>query len=93
MKNSLQRQWPPQSLVGWLPGAHVTAEEVQVLTAKEMQRQYGTFFESSPGPGSTVVAAFDDAMDEWLGVPEADAQEPSDEYVAYSAMRMAAYHL
>lgn len=37
-----------------------------------------------------VVAAFDDAMDDWLAGPEADNPDPSDEYVAFSAMRMAA---
>src|SRR6185295_2305838 len=35
-----------------------------------------------------VVAAFDDAMDEWLAGPESDALQLSDEYVAFSAMRM-----
>ncbi len=40
-----------------------------------------------------VVAAFDNAMDEWLAGPEADASDPSDEYIAYSAMRMAAYYM
>ena len=40
-----------------------------------------------------VVAAFDNAMDEWLAGPEADDPRPSDEYIAYSAMRMAAYYI
>jgi len=38
-----------------------------------------------------VVATFDNAMDEWLAGPEADAPHSSDEYIAFSAMRMAAY--
>jgi len=37
-----------------------------------------------------VVAAFDDALDEWLAGPEADGTTFSDEYIAYTAMRMAA---
>jgi hypothetical protein len=37
-----------------------------------------------------VVAAFDRALDEWLAGAEANDPSPSDEYVAYSAMRMAA---
>jgi hypothetical protein len=37
-----------------------------------------------------VVAAFDNAMDEWLAGPEADDRPPSEEYVAFTAMRMAA---
>ena len=37
-----------------------------------------------------VVAAFDNAMDEWLAGPEADDRPPSEEYVAFTALRMAA---
>jgi hypothetical protein len=40
-----------------------------------------------------VVAAFDSALDEWLAGPEADDPNPSDEYVAFSTMRMAADYL
>jgi hypothetical protein len=40
-----------------------------------------------------AVAAFDSAMDEWLAGPEADDPNPTDEYVAFSAMRMAAYYV
>lgn len=37
-----------------------------------------------------VVAAHDDAFDEWLAGPEADGPVFSDEYIAFSALRMAA---
>jgi hypothetical protein len=37
-----------------------------------------------------VVARFDNALDEWLAGPEADDNSPSDEYIAFTAMRMAA---
>jgi hypothetical protein len=37
-----------------------------------------------------VVAVFDNAMDDWLAGPEANGTTFSDEYIAYSAMRMAA---
>jgi hypothetical protein len=37
-----------------------------------------------------VVAAFDDALDEWLAGPEADNPTPTDEYIAFCAMGMAA---
>jgi hypothetical protein len=37
-----------------------------------------------------VVAANDDLLDEWLSGSEASAPRPSLEYVAFSAMRMAA---
>jgi hypothetical protein len=37
-----------------------------------------------------VVASFDNALDEWLAGPEADDTSPSDEYIAFTAMRMAA---
>jgi hypothetical protein len=39
-----------------------------------------------------VVQQFDDALDEWLAGPEADRAELSEEYVAYSAIRMMAYN-
>lgn len=37
-----------------------------------------------------AVQAHDDALDEWLAGPEADGSSPSEEYLAFSAMRMAA---
>lgn len=37
-----------------------------------------------------VVRHFDDELDTWLAGDEADNPSPSDEYVAFSAMRMAA---
>jgi hypothetical protein len=37
-----------------------------------------------------VVQANDDLLDEWLAGPEADSANPSEEYLAFSAMRMAA---
>lgn len=40
-----------------------------------------------------VVAAFDSALGEWLAGPEADDRNPSDEYVAFVAMTMAADYL
>ncbi len=40
-----------------------------------------------------AVAAFDSALDEWLAGPEADNPNPSSEYIAFSAMRMAAYYV
>jgi len=38
-----------------------------------------------------VIASIDNALDEWLAGPEADVPNPSDEYVAFSAMRLAGY--
>lgn len=37
-----------------------------------------------------AVALADDLLDEWLAGAEADECHPSDEYIAFSAMRMAA---
>jgi hypothetical protein len=37
-----------------------------------------------------VVLAHDDLLDEWLAGPEADSSNSSDEYLAFTAMRMAA---
>ena len=36
-----------------------------------------------------IIEAHDDLLDEWLAGPAADS-DPSDEYLAFSAMRMAA---
>lgn len=47
-------------------------------------------------PGSELeairkaVEAHSDALDEWLAGPEADGPKLSDEYIAFSALRMAA---
>jgi hypothetical protein len=40
-----------------------------------------------------VVATFDNALDEWLAGPEADNPTPTDEYVAFCAMGMAADYI
>jgi hypothetical protein len=37
-----------------------------------------------------AIVAFDDALDQWLAGPEAQGSAPSAEYIAFSAMRMAA---
>jgi hypothetical protein len=39
------------------------------------------------------VAASEQDLNAWLAGPEADNPEPSDEYIAFSAMRMAADYL
>ena len=39
---------------------------------------------------SSAIEQFDDEMDEWLAGDEADNESPSEEYIAFSAMRMAA---
>jgi hypothetical protein len=38
-----------------------------------------------------AIVKFDDDLDKWLAGPEADDNCPSTEYIAFSAMRMAAY--
>lgn len=37
-----------------------------------------------------VIEENDDELDRWLAGPEADGQDFSDEYIAFSALRMAA---
>jgi hypothetical protein len=37
-----------------------------------------------------AISEHNDAFDEWLAGPEADGPTYTDEYIAYSAMRMAA---
>lgn len=39
---------------------------------------------------SAVIEEYDDMLDEWLCGEEAESENPSKEYVAFSAMRMAA---
>ena len=112
------------------------SNEVEVLTAEEMQQWYGDFYSASPMASvdkknvpeqflpllpyaefwgiaddwtrddlvksappevrenlKRVIAAYDNLLDEWLAGPAADDPEPSDEYVAFSAMRIAGYSL
>jgi hypothetical protein len=37
-----------------------------------------------------IVERYDDLLDEWLAGPEASSRKPTPEYVAFSAMRIAA---
>jgi hypothetical protein len=37
-----------------------------------------------------AVESFDEALDEWLGGPEAQSDEPTLAYVAFSILRMSA---
>ena len=37
-----------------------------------------------------IIEIYDDLLDEWLAGPEATSAETSEEYIAFSAMRMAA---
>ena len=37
-----------------------------------------------------IIRHHDGALDDWLAGPEADSPKPSDEYLAFTAMRMAA---
>ena len=50
------------------------------------------FFAKTPKPElaklKRTLAQYDDLFDKWLAGPEADGPEFSDEYIAFSAMRM-----
>lgn len=37
-----------------------------------------------------AINQYEDELDDWLAGPEADSSAPSEEYIAFSAMRMAA---
>ncbi|MBE7440592.1 MAG: hypothetical protein HS115_19270 [Spirochaetales bacterium] len=41
----------------------------------------------------SVVSHFDNELDAWLAGPQANREDPSDAYVAFSAMRMSADYL
>jgi hypothetical protein len=114
----------------------VVSETPEILSAEQMKRLYGRFYDRSPrlqldrrrvpekfwpllpyaefwgiaddlmreilvkeAPPDVqhnlkqAVAVFDNAMDEWLAGPESDNTIFSDEYIAYSAMRMAADYI
>ncbi len=45
--------------------------------------------EAAKAEVARIVKEIDDQLDEWLAGPEAESENPSDEYVAFSAMRMA----
>ncbi len=38
---------------------------------------------------TATITPFEDALDEWLAGPEAQSRTPSNEYIAFSCMRMA----
>lgn len=59
--------------------------------ADDMKRE--ALVEEAPAPVKKnlkdIVTAYDDLLDKWLAGEEASSANPSNEYVAYSAMRMA----
>jgi hypothetical protein len=75
-----QKLWPLIPYAAFWGVADDWARETLVRKApKEVQQNL-----------KAVVAAYDDYLDEWLAGDEATNPRPSPEYVAFSAMRMAA---
>ena len=85
-KVQLDRQKVPEKLWPLLPYAEFwgiaddwTREDLLEEAPPEVQRNL-----------KAVVAAYDGALNEWLAGLEASSRNPSDEYVAFVAMIMAA---
>lgn len=88
-KLELDRAKVPERLWPLLPYAEfwgIADDLDRELLVKEAPKDLQQNFEA-------VVDSFDGELDEWLAGPEADERNPSDEYVAYSAMRMAADYI
>lgn len=78
-----------------------TRLRTQLLSLAELVKQFGKADDgerlraieaASPGELARLrlaVQKSNDAWDEWLAGPEANGPDYSDEYIAYSAMRMA----
>ena len=76
----------PESLRAYIPYAELWG------VADDLEREQ--LVERAPHEArldlQQTIAQIDDALDEWLAGPEADETSPSPEYIAFSAMRMAA---
>ena len=75
--------WSLRSLIPYAQVWGVADDTLRML----MVRQAG---QNARSDLKRAVGSADDLLDEWLAGPEADEMSPSDEYVALSAMRMAA---
>lgn len=66
----------------WGIADDVTREELVIQAPFEVKRNF-----------RDVITNLNADLNEWLAGPEADNPDPSPEYVAFSAMRMAAYFI
>ena len=78
--NVPQRLWPLVPYAEfWGFADDWTRQDLVEQAAPEVQRNL-----------KEVVSTFDDALDEWLAGPEAAGPKFSEEYIAFTALRMAA---
>jgi hypothetical protein len=86
---SLDPDRVPEVLREYIPFAAVWG------IADDLERE--SLVERAPDEAKDDLAALieriDDDLDQWLAGPEADSPNPSAEYVAFSAMRMAADYI
>lgn len=75
-----QKLWPLIPYAGFWGIADDWARETLVRKAPKAVQQNL----------KVIIAAYDDDLDEWLAGEEASNSRPSPEYIAFSAMRMAA---
>jgi len=82
---TLDRENIPQALHRYIPYAEVWG----VADDLEREELVGRAPEEARADVTRVIEEIDDELDEWLAGPEAESANPSQEYVAFSAMRMA----
>ena len=75
----------PEALHQYIPYAEVWG----VADDLEREELVNRAPEEAKADVRRVIEEIDDELDEWLVGPEAEAANPSQEYVAFSAMRMA----
>jgi len=82
---SLDRSNIPEVLHRYIPYAEVWG------VADDLEREdlVNLAPEEAKADVARVIEEIDDDLDEWLAGPEAENTNPSQEYVAFSAMRMA----
>ncbi|MBK6919152.1 MAG: hypothetical protein IPH07_17290 [Deltaproteobacteria bacterium] len=76
----------PQPLRRYLPLAELWGEADDTERAKLVERAP----QSAKDHLVETIALIDDLLDAWLAGPEAESAHPTAEYIAFSAMRMAA---
>ncbi len=82
---SLDRANVPEALDAYIPYAELWG----VSDDLEREELVNRAPEEAKADVARVIEDIDDDLDEWLAGPEAESAEPTQEYVAFSAMRMA----
>jgi hypothetical protein len=81
----LEKANVPEGLYRYIPYAEVWG----VTDDLEREELVNRAPEEARADVMRVVAEIDEELDEWLAGPDAESADPSQEYMAFSAMRMA----